>query len=127
MNLLLDTHALIWLGENSPKLSETARLAIESAANTKYISVATFWEISIKFSLGKLQLTKSLAEIIQEIEASEAVVLMILPTHTLHLQTLPFLHRDLFDRMLVAQAMVEDFTLVSKEELFDGYGVKRVW
>ncbi len=127
MNLLLDTHTLIWLGENSPNLSNTARTALESPQNVKYISTATFWELAIKKSIGKLELKKSLREIILEIQESEAIILPILPAHTLKVEDLLFLHRDPFDRMLISQALTEDLTLVSNETLFDQYGIKRLW
>lgn len=83
--------------------------------------------MAIKIQLGKLQLRRSLTEIIREIEESDVIILPILAAHTLRVELLPMLHRDPFDRMLIAQALAEDFTLVSKETLIDQYGVKRLW
>jgi PIN domain nuclease of toxin-antitoxin system len=127
MNLLLDTHTLIWFSENSPQLSATALDAIELETNSKFVSTSTFWEIAIKASLGKLHLTQPLAKIVREIENSDAFILPVLAAHALKIEWLPLLHRDPFDRMLIAQALAEDFTLVSNETLFDQYGVKRLW
>lgn len=127
MRLLLDTHALIWLGEGSQELSARSLEALELPTNIKFVSTATFWEMAIKIQLSKLQLKRSLAEIIREIEESDVIILPVLSAHTLRIEQMPLLHRDPFDRMLIAQALAEDFTLVSKEILFDQYGVKRLW
>jgi PIN domain nuclease of toxin-antitoxin system len=127
MNLLLDTHALIWLGENDQQLSVTAKAAIESSTNTKFVSVASFWEIAIKAQLGKLVLLNPLDQIIKEIEESDALVLGILPEHTLLIEQLPLHHRDPFDRMLIAQASVEGLTIVSRDPHFLDYGVAVLW
>ena len=127
MTLLLDTHTLIWFSENNPQLSLTSLKAIESPDNTRYVSMATFWEIAIKLSIGKLQLNKPLASIITEIQVNGFHLLPIVPAHILQVETLPFFHRDPFDRILIAQSLLEDFTLVSNEAVFDEYGVKRIW
>lgn len=127
MTLLLDTHTLIWFTENNPQLSRTALKAIESPDNNRYVSMATFWEIAIKLSIGKLQLTMPLATIIAEIQDNGFHLLPIVPAHILQVETLPFFHRDPFDRLLIAQSLSEDFTLVSNETVFDEYRVKRIW
>ncbi len=127
MNILLDTHALIWFSEFDPKLSTRAKAAIESKENRWFVSVATFWEMAIKSSTGRLPLKKPLREIMTEVPANGFYILPIRPAHILQCETLPFHHRDPFDRMLIAQALAEDFTLVSNETLFDGYGIKRLW
>ena len=124
MNILLDTHALIWLGENDRQFSLTARSAIESPENTKFFSVVSFWEIAVKVSLRKLSLLKPLAQIIKEIEESDALVLGISSAHTLLIEQLPLHHRDPFDRMLAAQAEMERATLVSRDVAF---GVSTLW
>ncbi|MFN0213592.1 MAG: type II toxin-antitoxin system VapC family toxin [Saprospiraceae bacterium] len=127
MNLLLDTHALIWLGENDQQLSMIAQKAIEAQTNTKFISIASFWEIAIKARLGKLALLKPLEQIIKEIEESDAVILGILPEHTLLIERLPLHHGDPFDRMLIAQASVEGLTIVTRDPHFMDYGVPILW
>lgn len=127
MKLLLDTHTLIWFSESAPQLSAKALEEIESPSNVSFISMATFWELAIKFSIGKLQLAKPLYVIMAEVQSNGFLLLPIAPSHILQVETLPFLHRDPFDRMLVAQALSEDITLISNETLFDQYGVKRLW
>lgn len=127
MNLLLDTHTLIWLGENDPQLSLIAKSAIESPANTKFVSVISFWEIAIKVNLNKLILIKPLGQIIKEIEESDALILGVSPAHTLLIETLPVIHRDPFDRMLIAQASVEGLTIVTRDQHFSDYGVPVLW
>lgn len=127
MNLLLDTHTLIWFGENDQQLSLKAKNAIESSINTKYVSVASFWEIAIKARLGKINLLKPLEQIIAEIEESEVYILGITPMHTLLIERLPLHHKDPFDRMLITQSLVEEFTIVTRDPHFPEYGVPILW
>jgi len=127
MNLLLDTHAFIWFSENDPLLSRAALKAIETPENVKYISIASLWEMAIKHSLGKLQLKKALSGIIAEIQVNGFDLFPVSTAHILQVETLPFHHKDPFDRMLIGQAISEDFTIVSKEDLFDQYSVRRLW
>lgn len=124
MTLLLDTHAFIWFSENDARLSHLAKEAIESPTNIRFVSMASFWEMAIKISIGRLPLLK---DIIGEIQANGFDFLPILPTHILKIENMPYFHRDPFDRMLIAQALAEDFTLVSNDGLFDQYNVKRIW
>lgn len=127
MKLLLDTHAFIWLGENDKQLSQTARTVIETPTTETYVSVISFWEIAIKTSLGKLALLKPLQQIIQEVEASEALIIGFSSKQTLLIERMPLIHRDPFDRMLIAQAMSEDLTIVTRDAHFEGYGVPVLW
>jgi len=127
MNLLLDTHALIWFSENDPMLGEPAKRAIESPDNIGWVSMATLWEMAIKLSIRKLTLQKTLAEIIAQVTANGFDLLPIAPARILTVEQLPFWHRDPFDRLLIAQALSEGFTLVSNEAVFDQYGAKRLW
>ncbi|MBM4166874.1 MAG: type II toxin-antitoxin system VapC family toxin [Ignavibacteria bacterium] len=127
MNLLLDTHAIIWYAENDKRLSSKAKKLIEDETNNVYISVASFWEIAIKTSLKKLEMKLSLKTIIERYTESGFELLTILPEHTLEILKLSFHHRDPFDRMLIAQSSVEKYTLVSKDEIFDNYHIKRIW
>lgn len=119
MRLLLDTHVLIWWDEGA-KMSTTAGQAIRDAEQV-YVSAASAWEIAIKASLGRLSTTRSVAEAVAESGFEE------LPVRVAHAQgvlDLPWHHRDPFDRMLVAQAMVEGLTLVTRDPVFRRYGVK---
>jgi PIN domain nuclease of toxin-antitoxin system len=124
MNLLLDTHILIWLIEGNQNLSQSARYAIEEESNSLHLSIASLWEITIKTSLGKLELRILLEVIIVDFICSSGIeILPIHLPHLLTLQALPFHHRDPFDRLLIAQAQSESFTLISEDREFDRYTV----
>lgn len=128
MRLLLDTHAMYWYIEGSPELSATAEMLIREASNDILISPASYWEIAIKISLGKWQLNRAYEEFINiGLNQYGFQVLPILPIHTAALIRLPFHHRDPFDRLLAAQALVEDIPLMSADAIFDQYGVNRLW
>lgn len=105
MNCLLDTHSFIWFSEADPKLPPEIKARIEDKNNSIFLSMASLWEIAIKLSLNKLELKKSLDAIILEIENSRIQWLHIKPKHIGLLKALPFLHRDPFDRLIIAQAM----------------------
>ena len=122
MNLLLDTHILLWhLGDNPRLKTEHSRL-IEDPANNIYFSIVGLWEIAIKTSLGKLTVTQPLNRIIPR----EVHVLDITISHLMQLQTLPFHHRDPFDRLILAQAAVEEMTLMSRDRHFKQYDVSLI-
>jgi PIN domain nuclease of toxin-antitoxin system len=128
LKLLLDTHALLWFYLDDPKLSDAARLIILDPANVKLVSPASYWEIAIKVSLGKYILTKPHAEAMHDaIDRNGFGVLPIEPTHTATLATLPFHHRDPFDRLIIAQALTEGLAIVGADTQFDAYGVTRYW
>src|SRR5437870_3296378 len=108
MTLLLDTHALLWFLTNDAKLSVRARAAIEAPGNVSQVSAVTLWEVAIKFALGKLTLPASYADIFpRQLELNGFALLPIMPSHCATLLTLPFHHRDPFDRLLLAQAKTE--------------------
>ena len=115
MKYLLDTHMVLWLAENSPKLSDTAKTIILDEANEKYVSIASCWEISIKLSLNKLDLVGGTAEFFRIIQENGFEVLNILKKHLIVLETLPFHHRDPFDRLLVATAIADNLILLSED------------
>jgi PIN domain nuclease of toxin-antitoxin system len=124
MNLLLDTHALLWFIDGSPKLSATARDRIEERANGKWVSVASLWEMAIKTSLGRLNL-KQPFEVLFPAQL-DLNGFSLLPLHVSHIAktiSLPFHHRDPFDRMLAAQCIAEDMSVA----VFDRYSVPRCW
>ena len=128
MRLLLDTHAFLWWINNDSSLSQPARSAISSELNECYLSLASCWELAIKASIGKLQLTKSLDLFIpEELEANDFRLLSIDFMHIAKVETLPFHHRDPFDRLLAAQALSEKMTLISADMVLSEYGVKRLW
>lgn len=127
MKLLLDTHALIWFAEDDARLTPTALQAIENQENEVFVSIASFWEMAIKVSIGKLQLQKPLPELTILLIEHNFQIQSIQLEHTLIVKTLPFYHRDPFDRMLIAQGLGEQMILVSNEVIFDAYGVTRIW
>ncbi len=128
MNLLLDTQALIWFLEGDVRLTPPAQQAIETPENLKYVSMASGWEMAIKTALGKLKLPLPFPELFPG--RLEALGLLILPIQSHHfhrLLSLPRHHGDPFDRLLVAQALSENFTVVGNDAAFDTYGVRRHW
>jgi PIN domain nuclease of toxin-antitoxin system len=120
VNLLLDTHALLWWLEDSKSLKGPAREAIMDAGNLVFVSAATVWEIRIKHALGKLSLPPDFREVLR---AQPFLFLDITAEHAHAVGELPGHHRDPFDRMLVAQARIERLTLVSHDTRFASYGV----
>jgi PIN domain nuclease of toxin-antitoxin system len=128
VNVLLDTHSFIWFNLNDLRLTATARQVIEDAANEVMISPASYWEIAIKISKGKFTLAATYDVFWQSgIDANAFRILPIEVRHTSHLISLPFHHKDPFDRLLLAQALVEQIPLVSGDAMLDAYGIKRIW
>jgi PIN domain nuclease of toxin-antitoxin system len=128
MRLLLDAHAFLWFLEGSEQLSAPARGVIEDPANEILVSVATLWEIAIKHSLGRLELQKPFAELIPEqLTTNGFELLPVELSHISKVAALPFHHRDPFDRLIIAQALVEEMPIVGRDAEFDRYAVKRLW
>jgi PIN domain nuclease of toxin-antitoxin system len=123
MKLLLDTHVLLWYLDNNPKLPESWKYSIEDRHNSIAVSIASLWEIAIKVSLGKLELQDDLATIEYILRQQDIAFLHIRTPHLLQLLKLPFHHRDPFDRLIIAQAQVEQLTLVSDDGMFTDYSV----
>ena len=128
MELLLDTHALIWFFSGDTKLSDSARNLIEDINNIKYISVASAWEMAIKQSKGKLTLSIPLDDYIQEkIKLADFQLLNIKLSHLKVISQLPFYHNAPFDRLLIAQAMVENISIISQDSMFNSYTIHVIW
>jgi PIN domain nuclease of toxin-antitoxin system len=128
MGLLLDTQVFLWFVWGTSQLGSAARALIEDPANLKFVSVVSIWEIAIKVGIGKLVLAKPLEEFLREgLDGNGFVLLPVERAHAVHLVTIPLHHRDPFDRMLVAQAMVEHLPLVSADVAFDAYPITRIW
>ena len=128
MRLLIDTHALLWFCEGNPALSAKARSAMEDAANERYISHATPWEVAIKLALGKLQLQVSYDALFPGVlQANGFELLTPAVEHYRALISLPRHHGDPFDRLIIAQAQVEGLTVVSSDPNFPNYGVPVLW
>jgi len=128
VKLLLDTPTFLWWVAGSDELSCKARSAVGSARNECFVSVASGWEIAIKVSLGKLRIDGALDRFLPEqLAANGFQALAIDFRHTALVATLPFHHRDPYDRLLVAQAVEEDLAMVTADPVVVKYGVKRVW
>lgn len=120
MKLLVDSNAFIWAYVQPVELSAAAHQAISDPANERFISIAALWEIAIKSSTGKLSMPADPAQAIADL------ALTILPVSLAHVQRipgLPFHHRDPFDRMMIAQAMEEGLTIVTRDRIFAAYNV----
>jgi PIN domain nuclease of toxin-antitoxin system len=127
MKLLLDTHTFLWFIDDSPRLSARAKALLESDADL-LLSVASLWEISIKISIGKLTLAQPFDVFLQQQLTSNDIEM--LPISLVHLgvvSTLPFHHRDPFDRLLIAQAIIEKMPVVGIDAAFDAYSITRLW
>lgn len=128
MRLLLDTHALIWWLLGDPSLSAVAKRCISDNENDVLVSAASAWEITTGYRIGKLPSAAVLAQDISGAVAGQGFAeLPITMADAERAGRLPGPHRDPFDRMLVAQALALDLSLVSNEAMFDRYGVRRLW
>ena len=128
MRLLLDTHAFLWWINDDPALSRRARAAMGDPANECLLSMASAWEMAIKISLGKLELEGSLERFLPEQIATNGFAMLPIDLrHVSRVTRLPFHHRDPFDRLLVAQALVEGLAVVTADATFVKYGVRRTW
>ena len=128
MKLLLDTQALIWFAADDRRLSVAARTAVEDAANEVFFSGASIWEMAIKASLGKLKLSMPLDNSFRTLLEKNGIDFLAVEfDHAAHVSTLPHYQGDPFDRLLIAQAIVEGMRPVSNDEAFDKYPVQRVW
>ena len=128
MNAILDAHALLWFFAGSSKLSAKALACIQDPQNTLFVSPSTLWEISIKDALGKLTLPESFEQLFPaRLDASNILMLPILVSHLHEHRRLPFHHSDPFDRLIIAQALADDVTVVSCDPEFSAYGVKLLW
>ncbi|MGZ8164740.1 MAG: type II toxin-antitoxin system VapC family toxin [Methylobacter sp.] len=124
MKLLLDTHVFLWLNVEPEMLSMSARAACEDPGNSLYLSLASIWEIQIKQQLGKLQLESPWQQMIntQQQENNLALLSIELP-HIEALENLPAAHRDPFDRLIIAQALQEEMTVISVDSIFNNYPI----
>lgn len=128
MKILLDTNALIWATEDEGQLTSKARLALSDPNALKAVSVVAFWEMEIKTSLGKLILGMAPHILMESLLATDGIeVLNIRSHHFRCLSTLPHHHKDPFDRLMIAQALEEGWSVVSSDEQWDAYGIHRIW
>lgn len=128
MRVLLDTHTFLWFVEDDPKLNPHVQRIIEDADTQPFLSMATIWEMAIKVNLGKLGLPAPFALFIpDQLRLNTIMQLDIAIEHTVRVASLPLHHRDPFDRLLIAQPLVEQMPIISRDAAFDAYGVTRVW
>lgn len=128
MRLLLDTHVLLWLLEDDPRLSARAKAVVLDPANERWLSPISLLEIAIKVKLGKLRLADPFAVLFPaELTANDIHLMPLETAHIEPLTTLPLHHRDPFDRLIAATALVERLMLVSIDLVFDAYGISRLW
>jgi PIN domain nuclease of toxin-antitoxin system len=128
MRHLLDAHSLIWALDNPSKLGAAAVTALQDPANQLLLSAGTMWELGIKTALGKLTLSLPFRQWMDKAMADLGLTVLPIALDHVELQAgLPFHHRDPFDRLLAAQALVEGIPLVSADTVFDQYGVNRIW
>lgn len=127
MKLLLDTHAYVWFVVDDPRLSKKARRRIEAVDTVLYLSAASVWELAIKTSLGRFKVDGSFRDYIEERFMSGIRPLAIDWTHGAAVADLPWHHKDPFDRLIIAQSLVEKMPVVSGDPLFKAYGVDLIW
>ena len=127
MKLLLDTHVFIWWDSDDTRISPTAMAAIRDRSIMLLLSPVSIWEIAIKLQLGKLRLSLPLADIVSQQQANGIIELPVTTAHALAVEELPPVHKDPFDRLLIAQANIEGANLVSADHVFSQYPVRTVW
>ncbi len=127
MNVIVDTHAIIWYITDDTQLPSASKRVIDDRENACFVSIASLWEIGVKYSLGKLELRAELGKIFQLIFDSGYLLLPITPEHIITNSSLPFHHRDPFDRLIIAQAKQEGMSIISKDQNFQEYGVHLHW
>ena len=127
MNSLIDTHAVIWFITEDSKLPLKTKKIIENSENNCFVSIATYWEIAIKHSLGRLNLDSDLETVFRIIEKTGFEIIPITTNQILVNAGLPYHHQDPFDRIIVAQAIFENLSIVSKDGQFENYPVPVIW
>lgn len=127
MNILLDTHALIWWFEGAPELSKRAASILGSSDNLILISAAVGWELAIKLNVGKFHTPALVHDLESMVEREGFAELPISLDHTIRAGLLPLHHRDPFDRLLVAQAQALNAPVLSADAALDQYSIRRIW
>lgn len=128
MSVLLDTHAFLWFSTADPQLSANALAVLQDPDESLYLSIASVWEIAVKTSIGKLPLATPFSQFIElGLKNARCRLLQIELAHVERVAALPFHHRDPFDRLLIAQALVDGLTILGRDAAFDAYGVTRLW
>lgn len=127
MKLLLDTHTIIWFLNGDKNISQKVKFYIESIENTKYVSIASLWEIAIKYNLGKFQFTDGIDTFFDLVLNNGFKILPININHLIELSTLEKYHKDPFDRILIAQAISENMAICTIDDKIKTYRVDVIW
>ena len=128
MRFLLDSHAFLWWLDGSANISEAARSVLRVRKNEIFVSLACVWEMAVKTSLGKLRLALPFERFMTENLGRNTFTLFPVEfRHVLGVASLPFHHRDPFDRLLVAQSIEDEIPVISADTIFDRYGAQRIW
>jgi PIN domain nuclease of toxin-antitoxin system len=127
MASILDTHTFLWFIAGDKQLPNKIKSIILNFEEQCYISVASFWEIAIKLQIGKLETKMTLESMFQYAEQNQFVVLPISEKHLIRLLDLEFVHNHPFDRLIIAQTLSENFTVLSRDKIFKKYKVKQLW
>ncbi len=128
MEYILDTHILLWIVDDNPKLSKNVKSIYLNPSNDMYISLASIWELVIKISLQKLIIDDSITNFITtHIKGNNITILDITLKHIIGLENLPYYHRDPFDRLIISQSILEKIPIIGNDKSFDKYPIKRVW
>ena len=128
MKYLLDTHAFLWFILDDKRISANAKSIIKDSKNEIFFSAASAWEMAIKIKLNRLKIKSDLEPfIIEQLQANNIVPLSITISHSLYTERLPQLHKDPFDRLMIAQSIVEDLPLITKDQDIRKYNLKAVW
>lgn len=128
MKVMIDTHAFLWFIEGDVNLSQSARILIENMKYQKFLSIASLWEMSIKASLKRLELKADFSTIVQQyVYGNGFELLSIKPEHLDQLASLPFYHKDPFDRLIIAQGLAESIPIITKDSMFKNYAIQLFW
>jgi PIN domain nuclease of toxin-antitoxin system len=127
VNYLLDTHGLLWTVDAPEKLSKKVRTILDGRENQILVSIATPWELAIKANAGRLDVAELLSNFEHTIVTTGYSLLATAMPHVIRAGLLPRHHRDPFDRLMIAQALELSIPIVSRDHIFDRYGVKRIW
>ena len=128
MKVLVDTHAMLWWLAGDERLSTPALRLLEDPANVRWISIGTLWETTIKMSAGRLTVSElDVAAIVDVLKEQEFAILPVRVEDLVRLETLPWIHRDPFDRMLVAQALAEGVAILTADGMIGRYAVETIW
>ena len=127
MRYLLDTHTLLWFLQDDPQLPKKIGNEIKNIENSCHVSIVSLWEIAIKVNLGKLTINFPFVKFVSYLADNDIEVLQIGFDHLIQVATLEMHHRDPFDRIIIAQALVENLTIITKDEHFPSYTEKIFW